>query len=163
VPLNGKPRGILVETSNPDVLVRAPRYASTGTPEATASERAYRTLNGAPEVSADLRITISVTDVTAHKKQTAGRLHVSADRSPILTSLKRAGTPRIRITIVVEITGAEPFVTHQEMDVTPTAAGSRWEFEAPLQWPPTAQRVAITVEELRTGTYGVSATTLPHP
>ncbi|MDQ6891120.1 MAG: hypothetical protein M3167_00360 [Acidobacteriota bacterium] len=161
-PPNGKPRGIDVQSRHADLSVRAPGYASTGTPEATAAERAYRALNGAPpEPGADLPVTITITDVTTLKKQRAGRLHVSADLSSILTALQRTGNPRIRVTIVVEITGAEPFVTHQELDVTPTEGGTQWQFEAPIQWPPDAQRVAVTLEELRTGTFGVGATTLP--
>jgi hypothetical protein len=56
-----------------------------------------------------------------------------------------------------------PFVHHEEVDLAREGGGTFWTYDFPLEWPPEATRVAVTIEELKTGTRGTAATDLPSP
>jgi|GEM_PF-5215468 len=73
------------------------------------------------------------------------------------------GPGRIRVTLAVEAKGSKPFVHHNEMDLTREDTGTTWLYDALFEWPPEAERVAVTVEELKTGARGTAVAELPSP
>jgi hypothetical protein len=87
-------------------------------------------------------------------------LHLDADLRSLLSSLAVLGGGHLRVTIAVDVEGArEPFTTGQEFDVAKDqgAFGS----DIPITWPKKARKIAVTVEETRTGTRGTTAADVP--
>jgi hypothetical protein len=71
------------------------------------------------------------------------------------------GPGRLRVTIAVEAKGFQPFVQTDEMDLGRAGSGTLWRYEAPIEWPPVATRVAVTVQELKTGAHGTVVADMP--
>jgi hypothetical protein len=92
-----------------------------------------------------------------------GELHVSADLAEIAVPLEKVGPGRIRVTLALEAKGSKPFVHHDEMDISRDDTGTTWLYNAPFEWPPEAERIAVTVEELKTGARGTAVAGLPSP
>jgi hypothetical protein len=105
-------------------------------------------------------IRLSVDGVARNGKQYTGVLHVDADLASLVSTLELLQGGRMRVTIAVDVTGAkEPFTTSQEFDVPAKQAG--WGADIPISWPVKGRKVAVTVEELKTGTRATGAVDLP--
>ena len=81
----------------------------------------------------------------------------------VFTPLEKVGPGRIRVTLALQAKGAKPFIYHDEMDISRDDTGTTWLYNAPFEWPPEAERVAVTVEELKTGARGTAVAELPKP
>ena len=91
----------------------------------------------------------------------SGELRVRVDFTSLKDVLVLLGKARMRVTVAVEVTGAEPFVSHQEAEADPSQEGTGWSYRVPLTWPPEAKQVVVVVEELATGAWGTSRMSLP--
>ena len=96
------------------------------------------------------------------KKTVQGELSVSADLAGIAPALEKLGAGRVRVTIAVESPGlaALRLARRGRRSIT-RASGTIWLYEAKFNWPPEATRVAVTIEELKTGASGTGVAELP--
>jgi hypothetical protein len=164
VPADGHPRRLEVRARRADLAISAPRYVSGGTPEALVAARTVRIAEGSAVSSAPgFPVEVSVEDLKAAGSRRSGILRVRADFTEIASTLDKLGGAHVRVTVAVEMEGGQPFVTHEEMDAARDDAGNRWTYEAPLTLPKQARRIAVTVEELKTGAQGAGAVSIPLP
>ena len=160
-PPDGRPHRLEVVSRREGVVLRAARSVVAGTSEMAAASRAIQAL-GEPAAAGLLRpqATVEATGIKKDRRR-SGVIHVSADLASVADAIAKVGPGRIRVTIAVQVEGAQPFVHHEEMSLTRAETGTLWLFDAPVEWPPEAQRVAITVEELKTGARGTAVAELP--
>jgi hypothetical protein len=90
-------------------------------------------------------------------------VQISADLGSVVEALEKVGPGRMRVTLAVRAPGVQPFVHHEEVDLAREGNGPYWSYVFPLEWPPEATRVALTIEELKTGARGAAAADLPKP
>ena len=91
-----------------------------------------------------------------------GTLEVSADLASIAEALDTLGPGRVRVTVAVEHSKGAPFTQSEEADLDRSGdVGTLWTYEAPIVWPPEATRIAVTIEELKTGARGSGVAELP--
>ncbi|HKF44620.1 MAG TPA: hypothetical protein VKG01_16095 [Thermoanaerobaculia bacterium] len=164
------PDGLLhrleVKSRREGVLLRASRSVTSGTAELTAAaQKTLKVLGEPPPRQASGLPVVARVELTEVKKngRRVGVLQVSAELAEVSAALAKVGPGRIRITLAVQATGSKPFVHHDEMDLRDDDPGTSWLYEAPFEWPPEAQKVAVTVEELKTGTQGAAIAELPKP
>jgi hypothetical protein len=168
-PPDGLPHRVEVKSRREGVILRASRSVTSGTPNLTASaQKTLKVLEEPPRVEAPqsgglpVEARVELTDVKKNGRR-VGVLQVSAELAEISAALAKVGPGRIRITIAVQATGSKPFIHHDEMDLSRDDPGTSWVYEAPFEWPPEAQKVAVTVEEIKTGTRGAALIDLPKP
>lgn len=162
-PPDGKVHKLEVRARREGVVLRTAHSVVAGTSEAAAAARSIEALTK-PVPAGNLPIQVSVDLVEVKKnKRRVGELRVSADLAEIAGALEKVGPGRIRVTLAVEAKGSKPFVHHDEMDISRDDTGTTWLYDAPFEWPPEAQRVAVTVEELKTGAHGTAVAELPAP
>jgi hypothetical protein len=168
-PPDGLPHRVEVKSRRDGVILRASRSVTSGTPNLTASaQKTLKVLEEPPRVEAPqsgglpVEARVELTDVKKNGRR-VGVLQVSAELAEISAALAKVGPGRIRITIAVQATGSKPFIHHDEMDLSRDDPGTSWVYEAPFEWPPEAQKVAVTVEEIKTGTRGAALIDLPKP
>ena len=66
------------------------------------------------------------------------------------------------MTVAVEHSKGAPFTQSEEADLDRSGdVGTLWAYEAPIVWPPEATRIAVTIEELKTGARGSGVAELP--
>ncbi len=152
-------RGLTITSRRPGLTVRGPAAIAEGTPESVARGVAVRALHEPPAASG-LPVRIAIDGVQKSGKEFAGVLHVDCDLASMVSSLAALGGGRIRLTIAVNVEGArEPFTTHQEFDVAPNQGA--FGADVPISWPKKARKIAVTVEELKTGTRGTASSDVP--
>ena len=161
VPADGRPRRLEVLARGGALAISAPRWASGGAPEALAAARTARLAQGAATTAEGFPVEVSVDDLKTVGSRRTGTLRVRADLGELAPTLDKLGGARVRVTIAVEMRGSRPFVTHDEMDAVRVDGGTRWTYEAPLTLPKQATRIAVTVEELKTGAQGAGAALIP--
>ncbi|HEY7113567.1 MAG TPA: hypothetical protein VIA45_11605, partial [Thermoanaerobaculia bacterium] len=156
---DGQIHSLKVASLREGLTVRSPGYMTEGTPDSVASGVTVRALNEAP-VQGGFPIKLAVDGVAKNGKQLSGVLHVDADLAALGSTLDLLNGGRMRVTIAVDVVGArEPFTTTQEFDVAPHQRG--WGADIPITWPVKGRKVAVTVEELKTGTRATGAADLP--
>jgi hypothetical protein len=159
-PADGRAHEIQVRTTRPGVTITAPKKVFSGTPEGESEMRARRVLAGG-ERPRELPVQVSITSrPSIEKGRGAGVLTVRARLGDLRDVLETLGLARLRVTVVVDVDGAEPFVSHQ-LKETGVGSGEDWVFEAPILWPPEARRTVVLVEELATGLYGAGVAAFP--
>jgi hypothetical protein len=168
-PPDGLPHRLEVKSRREGVVIRASRSVMSGNADLVASARkTLQVLEEPPKAEAPqsgglpVEARVRLTDVKKNGRR-VGVLRVSAELANIAGALEKVGPGRIRITLAVQAAGSRPFLHHDEMDLSRDDPGSSWLYEAPFEWPPEAQRVAVTVEELKTGTRGAAVADLPKP
>lgn len=162
-PADGQPHPLEVSAVSASLRVRAPRSLLAGTPRAASAGQAVRALS-LPSAAGTLPVTAAVTALEKLEKGRAkGSLVVSADLASIAEALERTGPGRIRVTVAVENSKGPPFTHSEEMDLDHSGEGTVWYYESSIVWPSNATRVAVTVEELKTGTAGSAVVELPRP
>ena len=130
-----------------------------GTPDSVAAGMTVRALNEPPS-QGGFPIKLAIDGVAKNGKQLTGVLHVDADLAALASTLDLLNGGRMRVTMAVDVVGArEPFTTTQEFDVAPHQSG--WGADIPITWPAKGRKVAVTVEELKTGTRATGAADLP--
>jgi hypothetical protein len=156
-PPDGRPHPLRIESRRPDLTVRGPKFAGGTGFGAVATGQTVRALNEPPPAGA-FPVRVSVDGVAKSGKDFTGMLQVDADLSSMVSTLDLLGGGRIRLTIAVDVAAREPFTTREEFDVGKKSA---LRFNVPLRWPAKGRRVAVTVEELKTGARGTGAAELP--
>ncbi len=158
-PPDGKMHDLRITSLRPGLSARGPQYLTEGTPDSVALGLTVRALHE-PVVEGGLPVRLSIDGVARNGKTFSGTLHVDADLASLVSTLDRLDGGRMRVTMAVEVEGArEPFTTKQEFDVPRGQAG--WGADIPIGWPKKARRVAVTVEELKTGARGTGSTDIP--
>ena len=156
---DGKIHSLKVSSLREGLTVRSPGYMTEGSPDSVAAGMSVRALNE-PPAQGGFPIKLSVDGVAKNGKQFSGVLHVDADLAALSSTLDLLNGGHMRVTIAVDVAGArEPFTTTQEFDVAPRQAG--WGADIPITWPTKGRKVAVTVEEMKTGTRATGAADLP--
>ena len=163
-PPDGMPHRLEVKSRREGVVLRASRSVTSGNAGLTASAKTTLKTLEEPPPSGGLPVEarVQLTDVKKNGRR-VGVLQVSAELAGISAALERVGPGRIRITLAVQATGSKPFVHHDEIDLAGNDSGTSWLYEAPFEWPPEASKVAVSVEELKTGARGAAVADLPKP
>ena len=163
-PADGAPHPLEIAAASSAFRVRAPRSVLAATPRAASAGQAVRALALPPAAAGSLPVTAAVTALEELENgRTKGALAVSADLASIAGSLERTGPGRVRITVAVENSKGPPFTQSEETDLDHSGGGTVWYYESAIVWPSDATRVAVTVEELKTGTAGSAVAELPKP
>jgi len=158
---DGKTRDLTVASRRPGLSIRAPQALGEGTPGAASSGATVRALHEPPPESG-FPVKLVIDGVAPSGKEMGGILHVDANLTSLLSSLAVLGGGHLRLTIAVEVEGArDPFTTHQEFDIAKDQGA--FGADIPMTWPKKARRIAVTVEEIRTGTRGTTAADVPKP
>ena len=160
-PADGTAHALAVTSADPGIQVGAPRYLAAGTVAANAAAKTTKALAAAQPSNAGLDVGVTVEAIGRAGRNMQGELSVSADLASITPALEKLGAGRVRVTIAVEVPGSAPFVSHDEADLDHSGGGTMWLYEAKFRWPPEATRVAVTVEELKTGASGTGVAELP--
>jgi hypothetical protein len=166
-PSDGAPHPLEITAATAGLKVRAPKSVLAATTQAASAGKAVRALSAPPPSrppAGDFPVTASIVPVEKlDKGRTKGTLTVFADFASIIDALERTGGGRVRVTMAVENTKGRPFTQSDETDLDHSGVGTIWNYEANIVWPPDATRVAVTVEELATGTSGNAVAELPKP
>ena len=158
---SGKTLTLAIASRRPGLTVRAPTALAEGPPESVGRGQAVRALHEAPSTGG-FPLRLAIDGVRKSGKQYDGVLHVDADISSLRTSLEALGGGRLRLTIAVDVEGArEPFTTNQEFDIAKDQAN--FGADVPITWPKKTRKIAVTVEELRTGARSTAAADVPRP
>jgi hypothetical protein len=161
-PADGRSHRVDVRCKRAGVNVTAPKLVYSGTAQGESEMRVRRILGGEKATGA-LPVELAVIGTGEQGKHgaRAGELRVRADFASLKDVLVLLGKARMRVTVAVEIAGAEPFVTHQEAEADPSREGTNWGYTVPLTWPPEARQVVVVVEELATGAWGAARMNFP--
>ncbi len=160
-PADGHAHPLEITSASSAIRVRAPRAVLAATPQAASAGQAVRALS-TPSGAGSLPVTAAIADAEkAEKDRMRGRLEVSADLGSIAEALETLGPGRIRVTVAVENTKGAPFTRSEEAELDHSGQGTMWSYEANITWPPDATRVAVTIEELKTGARGSAVAELP--
>ena len=160
-PPDGRVHKLEVRTSRPGVTLRAAHSILEAPELAQAAQSAVQALESVPaQGSLPVEVVVDLLEVKRDKRR-VGNVQVSVDLASIVEALEKVGPGRIRVTLAVRAPGMQPFVHHEEVDLAREGTGSFWTYVFPLEWPPEATRVAITVEELKTSARGAAAADLP--
>jgi hypothetical protein len=169
-PSDGAPHPLEITAAVSGLKVRAPRSVLAATTQAASAGKAVRALSAPPPAteavrsSGSLPVTASIVPVEKlDKGRIKGTLTVSTDFATIVDALERTGGGRVRVTVAVENTKGAPFTQSEETELDHSGGGTLWYYEANIVWPPEATRVAVTVEELATGSSGSVVAELPKP
>ena len=160
-PADGTAHELSVASRDAALKVSAPRYLAAGTLASSAAEKTVRALAAAQPSNEGLDVGVTVEAIGRSGRKMRGELSVSADLAGITPALEKLGAGRVRVTIAVEVPGSAPFVSHDEADLDHSSGGTIWLYEAKINWPLEATRVAVTVEELKTGARGTGIADLP--
>jgi hypothetical protein len=160
-PADGKTHPLEITSATSALLVRAPRAVLTATLADAAVGQAVRALSSS-ESAGTLPVHAEILDAEdAQKGRRKGHLEVSTDLALIAEALDTLGPGRVRVTVAVEVTKGKPFTQSEEADLDHSGQGAIWSYEANITWPPEATRVAVTIEELKTGAHGSAVAELP--
>jgi hypothetical protein len=167
VPSDGAPHPLEIKAATVGLKVRAPKSVLTATTQTASAGKAVRALSAPPPSrppAGDLPVTASIVPVEKlDKGRIKGTLTVFADFASVMDALERTGGGRVRVTVAVENSKGAPFTQSDETELDHSGGGTIWNYEANIVWPPEATRVAVTVEELATGTSGSAMAELPKP
>lgn len=160
-PADGKAHPLEITSASSGIRVRAPRAVLAATPQAASAGQAVRALSS-PSGVGSLPVTAEIADAEkAEKGGMRGRLVVSADLASIVEALETLGPGLVRVTVAVENTKGAPFTRSEDAELEHSGQGTMWSYEANITWPPDATRVAVTIEELKTGARGSAVVELP--
>lgn len=163
-PPDGKVHRLKIRSRSDDVVVRAARVISTGTPAEVAGTRALdAVLERAP--AGDLPVSLKIEagpDQKGRKKRT-GRFEVRVRLGDLPRVLEKVGAGQMRVTVAVWEPKTVPFVHHDEKPLEKSKAdgGDTWIYTAPIEWPARATRLSVFVEELKTGASGSAIAYFP--
>lgn len=159
-PADGRLHRVETRCSRPGVRIRSHDYVASGSLRGVATTRAQRLLAG-EVLEGALTVTADVSNISrADKGHRLADLSVTADLAELRPMLSAVDLGRLRLTVVVEIDDASPFVHHQEMELDWDDIGDVWKFVTAVDFPKHARRMAVVVEELASGTWGAATVDL---
>jgi len=153
-PADGRLHHLEIRCTRPGVRLRGRQYAASGSLRGVSTTRARRLLAG-EDIAGGLEISAAVVNVSRQSKGfRQGDLRVTARLGELRATLEPLDLGEIRITLVVDLGKASPFISHQEFPVDWTEVHDVWQYSSGFRWPGNAHRVAVVVEELVTSTWG---------
>lgn len=153
-PADGRLHRLEIRCTRPGVRLRGRHYAASGSLRGVSSTRARRILDG-EDIAGGLDISAAVVNVSrSSRKYHEGDLRVTAALGGLRATLSQLDLGEVRITLVVDVGRASPFISHQEFPVEWDEVQNIWEYSSGFRWPRNAHRVAVVVEELVTSTWG---------
>ncbi len=159
-PADGRLHRVEVRCSRPEVRIRSRDYVASGSLRGVATTRGKRLLAG-EVLRGALAVTADVRNISrAGRGHRLADLGVIADLGELRLVLSAVNLGRLRLTVVVEIDDASPFVHHQEMELDWDETGDTWEFVTGISFPKNAKRMAVVVEELVSATWGAATVDL---
>jgi hypothetical protein len=159
-PLDGRLHELEIRCSRPGVKICCGRHSTaSGTLRGVATGRALRLLDG-QVLKGSRALSAKVVNVTRQGNgKRVGDLILSTDIGALSAALSPLGLGEMRVTVVVEMENAAPFVHHEEIKVDWQQVGQVWNYTARIDWPKKARSLAVVAEELVSATWG--ATTVP--
>jgi hypothetical protein len=159
-PADGRLHRVEVRCSRPEVRIRSRDYVASGSLRGVATTRGKLLLAG-EVIQGALAVTADVRNISrAGRGHRLADLGVTADLAELRLVLSAVNLGRLRLTVVVEIDDASPFVHHQEMELDWDETGDTWEFVTGISFPKNAKRMAVVVEELVSATWGAATVDL---
>jgi hypothetical protein len=163
-PADGKAHRLKIRSRSKDVVVRTARIVSAGTPVEVAGTRALDALL-ARGTGGDLPIGLKIAtgpDSKKGRKTRSGRLEVRVKLGDLPKVLEKMGSGEMRVTVAVWEQKTIPFVHHDQKPLEKAAiSGDVWAYSAPIEWPATATKYSVFVEELKTGASGSAIASFP--
>jgi hypothetical protein len=161
-PNDGQAHELEVRSKRPDLRVSAPHVVLAGTSVMTSEWNAKQLLRDADERRiSDLEVMVRLEARPGSKRHHTAIVYADVGVVGLRELLMRVGRGTIRVTVAVERPRGEPFVRHDEHTVGPDDLVRGWRYEAPINWDGPGGRVAVLVEELRSGLSGGGIAVLP--
>jgi hypothetical protein len=151
-PVDGIVRRVEVRSKRPGLTVRATKWSSSSTPELTASARAMGLLDE-PSDRGELPVVAKI-DVAAGGDVRDGNLLARVTLTPIDNLRPQLTNTTIRVSVAVEQERQRPVVTHILLRNYDLAKRNEVLFKSPIQIPKKTRQIAVTMEELSTGSWG---------
>ena len=159
-PPDGRLHRVELSCSRPEVRIRSREYVASGSLRGVAATRGMRLLAG-EVLRGALAVTADVRNISRGERgERLADLIVTANLAELRPTLSEVDLGRLRLTVVVEIEGASPFVHHQEMDLDWGETRNVWDFVSGVSFPKNAGRMAVVVEELVSATWGAATVDL---
>jgi VWFA-related protein len=163
-PPDAKLRRVEVRALRPGLEVRAPRWTGAPTGEELAAARARALVEGR-EVRADLPLSAALAvepvEAGAAADEVApprrrGVLQARLDLAPVRAALTGGEPSALRLTVAVSYPSAPPFVIRDVLDGQRLSGLAAWTWSAPIALPADFERVAVVIEESRSGGFGAA-------
>lgn len=148
---DGRLRPVEVRAKGGELAVRAPGWARASTPGTVAAARARRLLAGEP-ISGELTVRAGLT--RGDEDAPPDALWVEA-AYPSTVAEEDPSAVRLRVTLAYGAPDTLAIVAHRTLEPQPRSALSDWRFETPVAPPEGMVSLAVVVEDLSTGTWGV--------
>jgi hypothetical protein len=160
-PADGHAHRLEIGVRRSEVKLRAPAEVFSGTPVREGEERARQALTGTV-LEGDLSLTVKMEWVKRlPRKRTEGFLSNDLDVKTLAPVLEHLTKVRLRFTVAAEMKDKSVWYGHLEREVVIGARIGDFCFGQRLTWPHEATRLAIVLEELATGGWGVAVLPLP--
>jgi hypothetical protein len=156
------PDGVLhevaVTSDRSEISVESTGVVVSGTSEGRAAMRLRKLLDD-PSAAGELAVRVDVGPArTTDGKLVEASLIASVDLAPIAPLFSVDGARALRFSIGVRSGEGVPFVSHSV--ATAKGAVGGFQFEAPIQWSGDDAELAVVVEDLGSGAWGGTVTTL---
>jgi hypothetical protein len=156
------PDGVLhdvtITSDRSEITVESTGVVVSGTSEGRAAMRLRKLLDD-PSAAGELPVRVNVGPArTTDGKLVEASLIASVDLAPIAPLFSVDGTRALRFSIGVRSGPGAPFVSHSV--VTAAGAVGGMQFEAPIQWSGDDAELAVVVEDLGSGAWGGTVTSL---
>ena len=156
------PDGVLHEVSvtsdRSEISVESTGVVVSGTSEGRAAMRLRKLLND-PSAAGELVVRVDVGPARpTDGKVVEASLIASVDLAPIAPLFSADGARALRFSIGVRSGPGVPFVSHSV--VTAAGAVGGMQFEAPIQWSGDDAELAVVVEDMGSGAWGGTVSTL---
>jgi hypothetical protein len=149
-----------VRSRRPGLEVKTPRYVAATTPEAVATLRARRLLEGGPR-HGDLPLALEAAAEEAKGGNAPVSLRATTGLGPLAEAKAGLTAASLRATVAVLLPNGQVFVHHEMASGQDLSHLVSWLYSARLNLPAGSPAAAVVVEELATGAWGGAATRLP--
>jgi hypothetical protein len=158
-PADGRIHALDVRSISPGVTIRSTSRIASTTTEGQAEARLAQLLAGGGRPG-ELPLRLRVEPVPNSDKTTSSaNLELTADLLP-LKSLVGDHPVRLRVSVLVDLAKARSIGVHRMVDLPALPGDGRFTYTVPMQWPTGEGRIAVSVEEITTGTFGATVTRL---
>ena len=158
-PADGSVHRIEVRSLRPGLTVEAPRFVAAATPESIAALRARRLLEGSVR-HGDLPLSLAVEHQGQGGDNVPVTLKAVADLGPLAPVREGLGATSLRATVAVLLPNGQVFIHHQTALRQNLTQLAEWRYNATLNLPAGSTEAALVIEELATGAWGGSATSV---
>jgi len=152
---DGELHRVEVRSRRPGLTVKAPEWSGSPAPQAVSSARARRLLEGGVE-KGDLPLVAAVAidqEDVGVADRSRGTLQARVDLSAFAAAALPP-TSTLRVTFAVSFKDQLPFVRHDRIEGQSLAGLESWTYTVPVSLPSQAEKVAVVVEELSSGSWG---------